>query len=95
LSVGHLRLQDRTGQLINIDMTYIQLLADCGSLFLNQKEQDYKWLEAGWLQSLWSFTSRYSFTYLYPSGWTPTTPREHDQFLMEAFIKQKIPLNHM
>jgi hypothetical protein len=95
LFLGHLRTQDRTGKLIHIDMTDVQLLTGSGTLFLNQPECDYKWLESGWLQSLWSFTSRYSFAFLYPNGWTPTKPRENDQFIMEAFIWQRIPLKHM
>jgi hypothetical protein len=95
LFLGHLRTQDRTGKLIHIDVTYVQLLTGSGTLFLNQPECDYKWLESGWLQSLWSFTSIYSFAFLYPNGWTPTKPRENDQFIMEDFIRQRIPLKHM
>jgi len=95
LFLGHLRTQDRTGKLIHINMTYVQLLTGSGTLFLNQPECDYKWLESGWLQSLWSFTSRYSFAFLYPNGWTPTKPRENDQFIMEAFIRQRTPIKHM
>jgi hypothetical protein len=36
LFLGHLRLNDRTGQLIHIDLTYIQLLSGIGTLFLNK-----------------------------------------------------------
>jgi hypothetical protein len=95
LFLGHLRTQDRTGQLIHIDMTYLQLLTGSGNLFLNQPEQQFRWLETGWLQSLWAFTSRYSFNFLYPEGWIPRKPWEEDLFLMDAFNKQHIPINHM
>ncbi len=37
LFLGHLRIQDRTGQLIHIDMSYLQLLAGCGTLFLRHQ----------------------------------------------------------
>jgi len=95
LFLGHLRIQDRTGKLIQIDMSFIQLLTGSGKLFLNQDEGRYKWLEAGWLQSLWQFTSRYSLEFLYPDGWVPSKPREHDHFLMALFQKHKPSLKIM
>jgi hypothetical protein len=95
LFLGHLRTQDRTGQLINMDMTYLQLLSGSGQFFLNQSEKAFRWLDPGWLQSLWAFTSRYSLTFLYPNGWIPTKSRENDLFLMEEFFKQHIPVAHM
>jgi hypothetical protein len=52
LFLGHLRLQDRTGNLIHIDQIYLQLLSGCGSFVLNCPANDFKWLEAGWLSSL-------------------------------------------
>jgi hypothetical protein len=76
-------------------MTYLQLLSGSGNLFLNQPEHKFRWLEPGWLQSVWAFTSRYSFTFLYPAGWIPKKPREHDVFLMEAFNKQNIPISYL
>jgi hypothetical protein len=85
LFLGHLRIQDRTGQLIYIDMSYIQLLTGSGTLFLNHATTSFLWVESGWLQSLWFFTSRYSLQFLYPSGWIPSKPRRHDVFLMDAF----------
>ncbi|MFO0446266.1 MAG: hypothetical protein ACK51L_01245, partial [bacterium] len=59
LFLGHLRIQDRTGNLIHIDMSYIQLLTGSGTLFLNQPADSYLWIDSGWLQSLWKFTSQY------------------------------------
>jgi hypothetical protein len=40
LFLGHLRINDRTSQLIFIDMSYLQLLAGCGTLLLNQDEKN-------------------------------------------------------
>ena len=85
LFLGHLRIQDRTSQLIYIDMSYIQLLTGSGTLFLNQDATSFLWVESGWLQSVWFFTSRYSLQFLYPSSWIPSKPRCHDVFLMDAF----------
>ena len=95
LFLGHLRINDRTGQLIFIDISYLQLLAGCGTLFLNRDEKNFKWLETGWLQSLWSFTSRYSLKFLYPTGWVPSTPRSHDRFLMDIFQERRLPVKDM
>ena len=95
LFLGHLRIQDRTGQLIHIDMSYLQLLAGCGTLFLNQDENNFKWLETGWLQSLWSFASKYSLKFLYPTGWVPPKPRSYDMFLMDFFQQCKLTVKDM
>jgi hypothetical protein len=91
LFLGHLRMNDRTAQLIHIDMSFIQLLTGSGSLFINQDEKRFHWLEAGWLQSLWKFTSRYSLQFLYPNGWIPPKPRQDDHFLMELFQCHRLP----
>jgi hypothetical protein len=89
LFLGHLRFQDRTGQLIFIDMSYIQLLLGIGTLFFNKDETQFKWGKTGWLQSLWSFTTRYSLKCLYPKGWVPSKPRSQDQLLMEVFQQHR------
>jgi hypothetical protein len=95
LFLGHLRIQDRTGQLIFIDMSYIQLLLGIGTLFFNKDETQFKWGETGWLQSLWSFTTRYSLKFLYPNGWVPSKPRSQDQFLMEVFQQHRPSVTDM
>jgi hypothetical protein len=53
LFLGHLRLQDRTGVLIHIDLTYIQLLTGWGSFFMNSDAAQFRWVEDGWLSSRW------------------------------------------
>jgi hypothetical protein len=91
LFLGHLWMNDWTAQLIHIDMSFIQLLTGSGSLFINQDQKRFQWLEAGWLQSLWQFTSRYSLQFLYPNGWIPPKPRQDDHFLMELFQRHSLP----
>jgi hypothetical protein len=95
LFLGHLRLQDRTGQLIHIDLTYLQLLSGIGTFFLIEDAASFSWLESGWITSLWEFTSGHALKFLYPGQWTPPKPRENDIYLMEAFAKQNPPVRTM
>jgi len=88
LFLGHLRLQDRTGHLIHIDMTYVQLLTGTSMLFLNQDPAKYEWVESGWLPSLWTFINRSKLTITYPLAWKPNLPREHDRTLMDYFVNK-------
>jgi hypothetical protein len=85
LFLGHLRLQDRMGHLIHIDLTYLQLLSGYGSFLLNCPANDFKWLEASWLSSLWSFTSSFSLWLVYPNQWLIPMSRVNDMFIMDAF----------
>jgi hypothetical protein len=55
LFLGHLRLENDTGKLIRIDLSYVQLLTGSSSFFLNKPYNNYKWDEWGWVTSLWSF----------------------------------------
>ncbi|MFN9979842.1 MAG: hypothetical protein ACK53Y_08010, partial [bacterium] len=57
LFLGHLRLQDRTAQLLQSDMSFLQLLTGSGSLCMNQPIRDYQWIETGWLTSLWDYVN--------------------------------------
>lgn len=66
LNSGNLRLQDRTGHLIHIDIGYVQLLTGASTLFMNQEPAKYEWVESGWLTSLWEFISRSKLTITYP-----------------------------
>jgi hypothetical protein len=87
LFLGHLRVKDRTGNLIHIDLSYIQLLSGSGTFVMNQDPSKYNWIEPGWLHSLWVFTSQISLTFYYPDQWLPSQARKNDKFLMELFMK--------
>jgi len=76
LFLGHLRLKDRTAQLIHINLTCIELLTGTGDLFLNKEYSTYAWVEAGWVTSLWDFTSKINLTFSYPLAWSPPPPTE-------------------
>jgi hypothetical protein len=58
LFVGHLRLHDRTGQLIQIDLSYVQLLTGTSKFFLNCDYSNFLWVEPGWFTSLWDFANQ-------------------------------------
>jgi hypothetical protein len=58
LLLGHLRLQDKTADLILIDISYIQLLVGSSTTFFNLPYDKYKWLvDDCWLTSIWAFLS--------------------------------------
>jgi hypothetical protein len=85
LFLGHLRIKDRTGNLIHIDLTYLQLLSGSGTFFMNQDPSTYSWIDTGWLHSLWVFTSHHSLHFYYPKQWLPLKSRQNDKFFMEIF----------
>lgn len=92
LFLGHLRLQDRTGKLVHIDLCLLQLLSGSRTFCMNQDFKLFQWVETGWLQSLWAFASATNLTFTYSLQWTPPSPRENNQFIMELFqAKQMAP----
>jgi len=90
LFLGHLRLQDRTGQLVHIDLCLLQLLSGGGAFCLNQPFNLFTWVETGWLQSLWEFVSETYLTINYSLQWIPLSPRENDQFIMDMFRERQL-----
>jgi hypothetical protein len=87
LFLGHLRLQDRTGTLIGMDLSILQFLIDHPKFFLNMEYQYFSWVEKGWITSLWEFVSPLQLQFSCPFHWTPQLPRANDVFLMEHFMK--------
>jgi hypothetical protein len=59
--LGHFRLQDRIGNLLNIDLGYIQLLTGIKPFFLNKPYKKQDWLEAGWVTLIRVFSSSSTF----------------------------------
>jgi len=91
LLLGHLRIKDRTGDLIHSDFTYLQLLSGSGTFILNQDQKNYRWVEQGWLTSIWAFINSSNLQLVYPNQWVPTLPRQHDKYLMEFFRSLHLP----
>jgi hypothetical protein len=95
LFLGHIRLQDDTGGLIQIDLSYIQLLTGLSTFFLNANPAQYRWLESGWLTSLWEFINKADIQIHYPGQWLPTKPRRNNIFLMEYFLTLRLKPNEL
>jgi hypothetical protein len=95
LFLGHLRIQDRTGQLLHIALGYLQLLSGTGSFTLNLDYEQFRWVETGWLTSLWEFTSKSMLTFDYPLQWLPSLPWSNDIFIMDHFCNQDCKDNIM
>ncbi len=85
LFLGNLRIQDRTANLIHINLTYLQLLAGVGLFFLNPPFKNFLWIESGWISSLWEFISQVGIQLVYPLQWLPSLPRRQDAYLMQTF----------
>jgi hypothetical protein len=90
LLLGHTRLEDDTGKLLQIDLSYVQLLSGATSLFLNKPYSAYRWIEWGWVTSLWSFLEDTNFTFTHTSLWIPSITRDGDLCLMDYFISQRL-----
>jgi hypothetical protein len=91
LFLGHLRLQDKTGKLIEIDISYIQLFTGWTTFFFNESNSQFQnWIDSGWLTSIWEFSNHSHLTYLMPQYWTPKPSHERDKALMEFFMDQRL-----
>jgi hypothetical protein len=95
LYLGHIRLRDKTGALLRIDHSYIQLIIGSGTNFMNLDHNNYPWLEQGWMTTLWMFTTYAKISFIESGTWVPTISRQHDTFIMEEFLTLKLPTNIM
>jgi hypothetical protein len=95
LFLGHLQIQDRTGQLIHSDLTYLQLLSGTGAFILNLYQSHYLWVEQGWLTSIWAYANSCALQFVYPNQWLPVLTRTHDLYLMDFFLTLKLPTTLM
>lgn len=85
---GHLNLRDKTGKLLLISLTYLQLI--CGSVtpVLSLPYDKYcKWVEPTWLQSFWGFISKVGYDIHVHQQWLPILPRKNNHALMDHFMK--------
>jgi hypothetical protein len=88
LFLGHMRLQDKTGNLLVIGLSNLQLLSGSGMFVFNLPYTiSGTWIEHGWLSSLWEFSSYAKLSY-HTSDicWIPEKQRENDSFIMEFFL---------
>lgn len=88
LFLGHIRIQDKTGKLLFIGLSNLQLLSVSGTFAL---KLSYKvsgiWIESGWLSSLWEFLTYAKLQYHVSNiFWRPNKQKENDSLLMEFFL---------
>ncbi len=88
--IGHLRIKDKTGTLILISMSHLQLLVGSDFPFFHLPFQKYsKWIEHFWLTSIWQLVSKVNFTVTVKRAWKPELQRRNDIILMQFFIDLK------
>jgi hypothetical protein len=74
--LGHINLQDKTGRLMIISLSNLQLISGCEKSILQQEHSRYKgWLEKCWLTSIWPYLSRVGWKIHIRNAWLPTKPR--------------------
>ncbi len=92
LFLGHLRLQDKTANLILIDLSYLQLLVGSAMFFLNVPYVNYGHsTDGGWLVSIWQYINKIGFQMYVKRAYVPPLPRQHDAALMDYFVQKRIP----
>lgn len=81
-------MQDKTGKLLKIYLSRLQLMAGYGPFILNLPfHSQGQWLDRSWLISLWEFSSYANITYTTSTiFWTLQKQREDDIFIMEFFL---------
>jgi hypothetical protein len=87
LLIGHLKLKDRNGDLINIDLSNVQLVTGAILPFFSLPYSRYaKWINWDWIVSIWKYTSHFQIVVDIENMWTPLLVRDHDISLMDSAI---------
>jgi hypothetical protein len=72
------------------DLSHLQLQVGSSTLFLNLPHHSYaKWIESGWLPSIWQFLNRANLRFFIRKADVPNIQRAHDIALMDFFISLK------
>jgi hypothetical protein len=83
---GHINLGNKTGKLLLISLTYLQLLSGSRYPILQQSYKHYSlWIEQTWLTSFLAFLSKVRYRVTVSNQWVPTIQRRNDQSLMDHF----------
>jgi hypothetical protein len=90
LLLGHVKMKDKTGTLIMISVSQLQLLVGSNNRFFHLPFPAYaKWIESGWLTSIWNFMHRIKFKLHLKDQWCPSLQRQNDIMLMDYFASLK------
>jgi hypothetical protein len=88
LLVGHLKLEDTTGDLILIAISHLQLHIGSRTPFFALSYPNYaKWIDHTWLSSIWKHTHQLAITVEVERHWTIQHARRNDMSLMDEFLK--------
>jgi hypothetical protein len=86
LFLGHIQLQDKTGKLLLVSLSHLQLFVGIGQLVLNASFRKYSsYIDNGWLKLLWEFASHAEITFHSNLVWVPPLTRKNDSYIMEQF----------
>ncbi|MGH7954667.1 MAG: hypothetical protein ACREOZ_01775, partial [Gloeomargaritales cyanobacterium] len=84
--IGHIRMGDVTGKLMEISLAHLQLRTGSGRPALTAPIADYTYaLEGTWIEWVWSFTSEMNASIELTDGWVPELQSVHDRYLMDIF----------
>ena len=89
LLIGALRLQDKVGQMILIQISWLQFFAGT-SVPLLQSEIEVPYLPLGWITNLHRLLVETRVQIELSSGWIPTAQREEDRVVMDI-VHNQIP----
>ena len=87
LLIGSIRLQDKLGQMLEIQLSWLQLFAGT-SVQLLMENKYIPYLPMGWFKHLHKQLVENEICVARWGGWTPTTQRENDRVIMDMVRKQ-------
>ena len=84
--VGSIRLQDKVGGMLQIQLSWLQLFAGIGTPLL-QYHNAIPFLPSGWLTNVTHLLVETGVQIEFSSGWIPTPQRVEDRLIMELVLK--------
>ena len=87
--IGSIRLQDKVGQMLLIQLSWLQLFAGTSVMVL-QSSTFLHYLPTGWIQNLHMLLIENDIKVEIRNIWKPTKQREHDRILMDI-VHHMIP----
>jgi hypothetical protein len=96
LLVHHLSARDEISSFIVIDLSYVQLLTGSTALFFQLPYSQYaKWMECGWVYSIWEFVSTFKLDLSIRQAFAPKLQREHNKAIMNVFLQLHLPYRQL
>ena len=89
LLIGSIRLQDTVGKLLQLQITWLQLVAGTSENFL-QSKVDVPYLPKGWITNLHKQLVKHDIKVVLSSIWHPTAQREENRVIMDV-VRDTLP----